>query len=162
MSTLYRKPDHLSGIEYLRQVVSGEQPLPPMCETLPMRFTHVGDGLVRLTATAGPEHANTIGGIHGGFAATVIDTVTGCAVHTAMQPGDSYTTISLELKMLRPTPMGEPMFAEGRLVNVSRRLGVAEGLLRSADGKLIAQGSATCMVFRNSENGQALSRGNER
>ncbi|KAA3625988.1 MAG: PaaI family thioesterase [Proteobacteria bacterium] len=148
MSFPESKPDHLSGIEYLRQVVNGELPLPPMCETLPMRFTHVGDGLVRLIATAGPGHANTLGGIHGGFAATVIDTVTGCAVHTAMQPGESYTTISLELKMLRPTPMGEPIFAEGRLINVSRRLGIAEGLLRNGEGKLIAQGSATCMVFR--------------
>lgn len=148
MSELIRKPEHLSGIEYLRLVMAGELPPPPMCETLPMRFTHVGDGVVRMTASADIRHTNTIGGVHGGFAATVIDSVTGCAVHTSMKPGESYTTIALELKMLRPTPIDEPVFAEGRVINISRRLGVAEGLLRSVEGKLLAQGSATCMIFR--------------
>ena len=148
MNTEFAKPDHLSGIEYLRKMMAGELPLPPMCVTLPMRFTHIGDGLVRLTACAGISHGNTLGGIHGGFVATVLDTVTGCAVHTTIRTGESYTTISLELKMLRPTPVDEPVFAEGRLINVSRRLAVAEGLVRNGEGKLIAQGSATCMVFR--------------
>ena len=120
------KPDHLSGLEYLQQLISGELPLPPMCATIPMTFEEVELGFVRMTATAGVPHMNTIGGIHGGFAATVIDSVTGCAVHSLMEPGEGYTTISLELKMLRPPPLDEQMLVEGRVVNISRRLAVAD------------------------------------
>jgi len=142
------RPGNLSGIEYLRKVMTGELPLPAMCETVPMRFTHAGDGVVRLTAHAEARHGNTLGGIHGGFAATVIDTVTGCAVHSKMAPGESYTTISMELKLVRPVPVDETLYAEGRLVNISRRLAIAEGEIRNGEGKLLAHGSTTCMVFR--------------
>ncbi|GJL83599.1 MAG: phenylacetic acid degradation protein [marine bacterium B5-7] len=138
----------MSGLEYFSRVLTGELPLPAMCEAVPMRFTHVGEGMVRLTATPTILHTNTVGGVHGGFAATVIDTVTGCAVHTHMAAGESYTTVSLELKMFRPPSLDEPLFAEGRLINLSRRIGVAEGLIRNGEGKLVAQGTATCMVFR--------------
>jgi uncharacterized protein (TIGR00369 family) len=137
------------GIDYLRRVMAGELPLPAMAKTIPMHFTHVASGVVRVTTIADERHLNTVDGVHGGFAATVIDTVTGCAIHTHMEANDSYTTISLELKMLRPAPVNETMYAEGRVINLSRRLGVAEGTLRNAEGKLIAQGSATCMIFRD-------------
>jgi uncharacterized protein (TIGR00369 family) len=142
------RPGHLSGIEYLLKVIGGELPLPPMCETVPMRFTHAGDGLVNMTAIAEPRHGNALGGIHGGFAATVIDTATGCAVLTKMVRDDTYTTINLELKMVRPVPLDETLYVEGRLVNMSRRLAIAEAELRNGEGKLLAQGSAACMVFR--------------
>ncbi len=143
------KPTTLSGLEYFAQLMAGNLPLPTMAATLPMRFTYAERGLVRMTAVADARHLNTVGGVHGGFAATVIDSVTGCAVHTHMAAGESYTTISLELKMLRPPPLDETMIAEGRVIHIGRRLGVAEGSLRNAEGKLVAQGSATCMIFRD-------------
>jgi len=142
-------PGALSGMEYFERVMAGDLPLPPMARTLPMRFEHVETGLVRMTAIADARHLNTIGGVHGGFAATVIDSVTGCAVHTHMARGETYTTISLELKLLRPAPVDETLFAEGRVINLGRRLGVAEGVIRNAEGKIVAQGSATCMIFRD-------------
>jgi len=145
---LVPKPDNLPGVEYLRLLQRGEMPMPPMCETIPTRIEYVEEGLVRLIATAGVRHMNTIGGVHGGFAATVIDSVTGCAISSVLEAGIRYTTINLELKMLRPPPLDEEMIAEGRVINVSRRLGVAEGTLRNQEGKLIAQGSASCMIFR--------------
>ncbi len=143
-----QRPADVAGIDYLRAVLRGEYPSPPMCETLPMRYTRIDDGLVEMVATASVEHMNTLGGVHGGFAATLIDTVTGSVVLSKMQPGESYTTISLELKMLRPLPLDEPVYARGSLVNISRRLAVAEGVVRNAEGKVVAQGSSGCMVFR--------------
>jgi uncharacterized protein (TIGR00369 family) len=149
MSMANQALDRISGIDYLRRVMTGELPLPAMATTIPMRFTHVAAGVVRITTIADERHLNTMDGVHGGFAATVIDTVTGCAIHSQMEASESYTTISLELKMLRPPPINETMYSEGRVINLSRRLGVAEGTLRNAEGKLVAQGSATCMIFRD-------------
>ena len=141
-------PGAMSGMEYFERLMAGDLPIPSMADTVPMRFIHVEVGAVRVEARADGRHLNTAAGMHGGFAATVIDTVTGCAVHTHMAPGETYTTISLELKMLRPPPVDESMMAEGRVINIGRRLAVAEGLIRNAEGKLVAQGSATCMIFR--------------
>ena len=113
------KPDHLSGYEYLRGLIEGEFSSPAMLATVPMRITDVGEGVVDMTARADARHGNTLGGVHGGFAATVIDSVTGCAIHSLMQAGESYVTISLELKMLRPLPFDETLFARGRVINLS-------------------------------------------
>ena len=84
-----------------------------------------------------------------GFAATMMDSITGCAVRSMLEAGVTYTTISLELKMLRPPPMEEDMVAVADVVNVSRRLGVATGVLKSSNGKVLAEGSTTCMIFRD-------------
>ena len=146
--TLVLKPDHLDGVAYLHAMMNGELPMPPMCETLPIRVQKAEQGYVEMVAKAGIEHTNTLGGVHGGFAATVIDSVTGCTVLSMLEAGVNYTTISLELKMLRPPPMNEEMVAEGRIVNISRRLAVANGVLKTRQGKLVAEGSSTCMVFR--------------
>lgn len=148
MNDSSKRPDAMSGVEYFARLMAGELPTPSMADTIPIRFVHAETGTVRVEASADARHLNTVGGVHGGFAATVIDTVTGCAVHTHMAPGETYTTISLELKMLRPPPIDETMIAEGRVINIGRRLAVAEGVLRNAQGKLVAQGSATCMIFR--------------
>ena len=142
------KPDGLSGLEYLTRMMQGKEVLPPMCETIPMRFIEVKEGLIRMSAIADERHVNTINGVHGGFAATVIDSVTGCVVHTMLEADIKYTTISLELKMLRPPPLNEEMIAEGTIINISKRLAVANGVIRNAQNKIVAQGTGTCMIFR--------------
>ena len=94
------------------------------------------------------RHLNPLGGVHGGFAATVLDSVTGCAVHTMLEAGVGYGTVDLHVKMLRPVPRDVDLVAEGRVINLSKNLGVAEGTLKTPDGKLLAHASATCMIQR--------------
>ncbi len=89
-----------------------------------------------------------MGGVHGGFAATIMDSVTGCAVHTMLEAGIPYGTIDLQVKMLRPVPLGEEVIAESKLINLSRRLGVSEGSLKNQNGKVLAHATCTCMVIR--------------
>ena len=138
----------MSGLEVLQAIVNGDLPHPSIASTIPMRFLEASDGYVRFEATATESHANPMGGIHGGFAATVLDSVTGCAVHTKLEAGVPYGTIELNVKMVRPVPRDVALVAEGRVLNVSRSLGISEGTLKDEAGKLYAHGTCTCMIIR--------------
>ena len=89
-----------------------------------------------------------MGGVHGGFAATVMDTVTACAVHSALPAGVSYSTIDLNVKMVRPVPQNQRLIAKGSLMNLSKSLGISEGTLTTEEGKLLATATATCLILR--------------
>jgi uncharacterized protein (TIGR00369 family) len=113
-----------------------------------MSFLEVDAGYVKLSARAGSQHLNPLGGVHGGFAATVLDSATGCAVHSMLESGVGYSTIDLQVKMLRPVPREQDVVAEGRAVHLSRNIATSEGTLKSSDGKLLATATATCFLKR--------------
>jgi uncharacterized protein (TIGR00369 family) len=138
----------LSGYDYLIKRMKGELPNPNMGKTIPMNVSLVEVGRVVIEAFPGEEHLNPSGNIHGGFFATVIDSVTAAAVHTMLDAGIDYTTIDLNVKFLKPIKAGMKVVAEGRLVNISRRLGVAEATLKDENGAVYAYGSSSCMIFR--------------
>lgn len=141
-------PLKMSGLELLRAAASGDLPGASMGKTIPMSFAEVDVGYVKMTARAGSQHLNPLGGVHGGFAATVLDSVTGCAVHSMLEPGVGYGTIDLQVKMLRPVPRDQDVVAEGRTVHLSRNIATSEGTLKSVDGKLLATATATCFLKR--------------
>ncbi len=137
----------MTGLEFLTSVMKGESRPQNMADTIPMRLVDAKEGFVRFMVRAEDCHTNIMGGVHGGFSATVMDTVTGCAVCTVMESGVSYTTIDLNVKMIRPIPIGKELIAEGTLVNRSRRLGIADGKIIDENGKLYATGNSTCMIL---------------
>ena len=96
-----------------------------------------------------------MGGVHGGFAATVLDTVTGCATHTVLPAGESYGTTDLNIKMCRPLPFNVTVFAEGKVINAGRNLVISEGTIRDEAGKVYAHATATCMIIRPREQAAA-------
>lgn len=116
--------------------------------TMGMRPVEVSEGRAVFEATPDSRHLNPMGGVHGGFACTVLDSVTGCAVHTMLEAGATYGTVDLAVKMLRPLKPGQTYRAEGRVINMSTRLGVSEGLLFDAAGKLVAHATCTCLITR--------------
>ncbi|SIT46363.1 conserved exported hypothetical protein [Paraburkholderia ribeironis] len=136
----------MTGLELLRAVVAGQLSPSAMARTVPMTFVDVDFGRVKITARADERHLNPMGGVHGGFAATVLDSVTGCAVHSTLEAGVGYGTIDLQVKMLRPVPRDQELVAEGSTVHVSRNIATSEGTLKSADGKLLATATATCFL----------------
>ncbi len=142
------KIEDMTGLEFIQAMARGELPNASITKTIPMSIHQVVEGKVVFHAKADDSHLNPLGGVHGGFAATVLDSVTGCAVHTMLEAGVGYGTIDLNIKMIRPVPKNEELIAEGKVVNVSRSLGVSEGVLMRQDGKLLATASATCMIFR--------------
>ncbi len=142
------EPAKLNGLELIRAMSRGELPPATMAETIPMRIARVEKGDVEFKVTANKGHLNPMGGVHGGFAATALDSVTGCAVHTTLGPGESYGTVDLNVKMLRPVPVNRELSAKGRVISVSRRIGVSEGVLTDGEGRIYAHATATCMIFR--------------
>lgn len=143
-------PLSMSGLDLLRAAAAGDLPHASIAETIPMQLDTIESGYVKMTARAGSRHLNPLGGVHGGFAATVLDSVTGCAVHTLLEAGVGYGTVDLHVKMLRPVPRDIDLIAEGRVIHLSKNLGVSEGTLKTPDDKIVAHASATCFIQRPS------------
>jgi len=138
----------MSGLEIIQAIIEERLPHPSIAETIPMKFLEAEEGRVLFEATASEQHMNPMGGTHGGFASTVMDSVTGCAVHTMLEPGATYGTIDLVVRMVRPVPLNIRLIAEGKIVNISRSLGVSEGALKDESGKLYAHATSSCMIKR--------------
>ena len=116
-----------------------------------MRFTELGNGSIMCVIKADSRHINPLGGVHGGFAATVLDSITGCAIHTMLEAGVGYSTVDINIKMMRPIPLNEELQAEGRVLHISKNLGVSEGLIKDAGGQLYAHATSTCLILRGTD-----------
>lgn len=138
----------MNGLELLTAMSDGRLPAPSITETIPMTMDKIKDGSVIFKVKADSRHLNPLGGVHGGFAATVLDSVTGCAIHTKLEAGVGYGTVDLNIKMMRPIPKDTELLAEGRVINISRNLGVSEGDIKDADGKIYAHATCTCSIIR--------------
>jgi uncharacterized protein (TIGR00369 family) len=96
----------------------------------------------------GPQHGNPIGSVHGGVLSTLLDSAMSCAVHTALPEGAGYTTLELKVNFVRPARTdGGPLRCEGTTIHLGRRVATCEGRITDANGKLVAHGTATCMIF---------------
>lgn len=140
--------EKLSGLEVMQAMMEGKIPPASIADTFPMKGISVEKGKIVFEAIADDRHLNPLGGVHGGFAATVLDSVTGCAVHTMLDPGLKYATVDLNVKMLKAIPKSTRLVAEGKVIHVSRSLGFAEGTLRDEEDKVYAHATATCMILK--------------
>lgn len=138
----------MTGLEFLQAMIEGHIPPASISKTIPMQPTEISEGSVTFKAQADYNHLNPLGGVHGGFAATVLDSVTGCAVHTMLPAGVGYGTIDLNVKMCRPIPKNHLLIATGKVINLSKNLGISEGKIIDEEGKLYAYATATCMIIR--------------
>ena len=137
------------ALERLHRIAAGELPYPPMWQTVPLRFIAIAPGRIEMEARADPRHMNALGSVHGGFAATALDTVLGLAVYTSIGPADRHITVDLAVKIVKVIPLDTPIIAASELVHISRTVGVSQALLRSADGVIYAHGTTTCMIQRD-------------
>lgn len=141
-------PKEMTGLQLLQAMAAGQIPPASISETIPMKPTMIEQGKITFTVQADDRHLNPLGGVHGGFAATVLDTVTGCAIHTVLEAGVGYGTIDLNIKMCRPIPKNKALTAIGSVINVSKNLAISEGKIIDESGKLYAHATATCMIIR--------------
>ena len=138
----------ISGLEFMQRILRGELPHPPLARLMGIRVTSVAEGRVTLRAMAGFDHANTFGAVHGGWYGSVLDTVLGCTVMTAVPQGRWYTTLEYKVNIARALPMGTEVEAEATLDHAGRSTASAHGSLRGvADGRLYASGSTTCIIL---------------
>lgn len=140
-------PLEMTGLEIMQAFAKGVFPTPGIARTVPMAPVAVEEGRVVFEATANEGHTNPLGGVHGGFAATVLDSVTGCATHTVLPAGKRYGTIELNVKMCKAIPFHKTLRAEGRVINATSRLVISEGDIRDENGVFYAFATATCMIL---------------
>lgn len=137
-----------SGLDFLRAIVSGELPAPPIGRTLNFRPISADEGRVIFQGEPTAEFYNPIGSIHGGWTSTLLDSCMACAVQTTLPAGRGYTTVELKINLVRALREDTgPVRAEGWIVHAGRQIATAEGRLTGADGKLYAHGSTTCLIL---------------
>jgi uncharacterized protein (TIGR00369 family) len=145
----------VTGLEVLRAIAAGELPGAPIAELLGFAPVETEEGRVVFAATPGPQHYNPIGSVHGGLAATLLDSAMGCAVHSTLPAGVGYTTLELKVNFVRPiTSETGRIVCEGTIVHRGGRVATAEGrVFAEADGSLLAHGTTTCLIFSPNGNG---------
>ena len=137
------------GLEFLQAIRDGELSTAPIQELLGFSLVEVEEGRVVFAAVPGEQHYNPIGVVHGGNAATLLDSAMGACVHSTLPAGSGYSTLETKFNLVRPitADTGE-IRAEGRVVHRGGRVATAEGrITREADGKLLAHGTSTCLIL---------------
>lgn len=138
----------MSGLELLRGWCEGRFPSPPIGRFMNGDLVEVDQGRVVFRGTPGEEHYNPLGIVHGGYAATMLDSCMGCAVHSTLPAGQGYTTVEVKMNYVRPlTDRTGLVRAEGKVIHVGSRIATAEGRLTDGAGKLLAHGTTTCLIF---------------
>ena len=136
-----------SGLEYLRALLSGFVPPPPMAVLMNMQIETVEKGRIVFAATPGEEHYNPHGTIHGGFTATLFDTALGCAVHSILEKGLGYTTLELHVNFVRPiTRETGRLRCEAVVLHGGKRVATAEAKLTDGNDRLVAHATTTCLI----------------
>ena len=128
-------------------MIDGDIPAASISHTMGMKATAVEKGKVVFEVLANDRHLNPLGGVHGGFAATTFS-VTGCTVHSMLEASAGYGTVDLNVKMVRPIPKNTTLISEGKLLNISKSLGIWEGSIKDENGKIDAHTTATGMIIR--------------
>jgi uncharacterized protein (TIGR00369 family) len=138
----------MSGLEYWRGVIDGHLPPPPIGEIIQMRVVDVENGRVEFTCTPDASMYNPLGTVHGGAVCTLLDTVTGCAIHTTLPEGVGYTSVEIKVNYLKAvTAAGGPLTAVGSVVKAGSRIGFTEGKVTDASGNLVATATSTLLIF---------------
>lgn len=137
-----------SGRELLQRVVDGLYPAPPIAAVMNFTVTEVEEGRVVFRGVPSGRHLNPLGTVHGGWAATILDSALGCAVHSTLGKGEAYTTAEFKVNLTRPiTPDTGEVVCEGKVIHKGRTLAVSEATLKDGNGKLLAFGTETCSIF---------------
>ena len=137
-----------TGREILQAIVDGILPQPPICQALSFGIVEVGDGFAAFVGEPGGHLLNPMGGVHGGWALTLIDSACGCAAHSLLPAGTGYATIETKGNFARPiTKDTGRVRVEGRVVARGRQIISAEAKVLSADGKVLAHGTSTLLVL---------------
>jgi uncharacterized protein (TIGR00369 family) len=142
----------MTGKEILQAIIDGRLPQAPISRTMSFWITEVGDGFAAFEGEPGPDLFNPMGGVHGGWSLTLIDSAGGCAGHSLLPAGSGYTTIETKGNFARPiTGDTGRVRAEARVVAQSRQIISAEARLLSLDRKVLAHGTTTIMVLSGVE-----------
>ena len=140
----------MSGLEFVQGLADGTLPLNTMAETLRYDVAEAESRRVVVTAMPDRRHLNPAGTVHGGLAATMLDSCMGLAIHTTLDKGVGSTTLEFKISLVRPImPETGLIRAEGVVLSCGRRVGTAEGRLTDGEGRLLAHGTTTCLILQS-------------
>jgi uncharacterized protein (TIGR00369 family) len=138
----------LTGLEIFQAMLAGELPFAPIGETLDFLPIDIEHGRAVFQGRPSLRHYNPLGTVHGGWMAALLDSCVGCAVHSTLPAGKTYTTAELKINYVRPVTTRVPLVrAIGSVIHVGARMATADGRLVGPDGKLYAHASTTCFIF---------------
>jgi uncharacterized protein (TIGR00369 family) len=138
----------LSGLGFMRALIEGKIPPPPIAQLLNMRLTKVDHGLAIFECTPDESVYNPIGLVHGGLVCTLADSAAGCAVHTTLEPGIGYTSIDITVNYLRPVTLASgTLVATGRVTKPGRRVALATAEVTDREGRLVATATSNCLIL---------------
>ncbi|MCD7107473.1 PaaI family thioesterase [Rhizobium sp. DKSPLA3] len=147
MDVLRNNQAGLTGLAQLQALMAANS-LPPINETMGFVLIEIEEGRAVFEGNPGRSVYNPIGSVHGGYAATLLDSACGCAVHSKLTAEQGYTTLELKIAYHRPlTEASGPVRAEGRILSMGRRAAFAEATLKDRDGRLCASATSTLLVF---------------
>lgn len=137
----------MSGWEFFTGWKAGDL-IPPMAATLGFELVEFSEGRVEIGCVPSDYHYNPYGTVHGGLAATLIDTATGCAVHTRLPAGTGYATVNLNVTYLRPLTVDDgAVRCVGTVSSLGKRVAVADAELLDAGSRQLAKGTASCLLI---------------
>jgi uncharacterized protein (TIGR00369 family) len=138
----------MSGLEFVKGLSSGALPLNSFAQTVGYEVVEADSGHVVIALRPTDAHLNPWGTVHGGLAATLLDSCMGLAIHSTLEKGIGSTTLEFKISLVRPITLetGE-VRAEGKVINCGRRIGTADGRLTDAKGRLLAHGTTTCLII---------------
>jgi uncharacterized protein (TIGR00369 family) len=139
----------LTGMEFLQKIAAGELPPPPIAALMNFELVELSEGQAIFAVEPKEYHYNPIGVVHGGMAATLLDSAMGCAVHSTLPAGAGYTTLEIKVNFVRPiTADTGRVRAEAKLIHLGGRTATAEGRVIDEAGKLYAHATTTCLILR--------------
>ena len=139
----------LSGIDYLKKLIARELPPPPMAKLLNFDLAEISEGRAVFVCEPAEYHYNPIGLVHGGLAATLLDSAMGCAIHSTLPAGAAYTTLEIKVNFIRALSADSGVVrCEGEVIHSGGRTATAQGRVVDARGRLCAHGTTTCLVMR--------------
>jgi uncharacterized protein (TIGR00369 family) len=138
----------MTGLEFVQGLVQGRLPLNLMAQTLGYDIIEADHGRVVVVAEPREGHLNPAGTVHGGLAATMLDSCMGLAIQSTLDRGIGSTTLEFKISFVRPiTPETGTIRAEGTVISRGRRVGTAEGRVTDQEGRLLVHGTTTCLIF---------------
>jgi uncharacterized protein (TIGR00369 family) len=145
-----KQQKQMNGLEFVHGLASGALPLNTIAQALGYDVAEAENGRVVITLVPTGAHLNPAGTVHGGLTATLLDSCMGLAIQSTLERGVSQTTLEFKISLVRPiTPETGEVRAEGKVLSCGRRVGTAEGRVVDGNGRLLAHGTTTCLIFSN-------------
>ena len=144
------KQKAMTGLEFVQGLADRTLPLNTIAKTLGYEIAEAESGRVVVTAEPKDIHLNPAGTVHGGLAATMLDSCMGLAIQSTLEKGVGSTTLEFKISFVQPiTPETGPIKAEGMVISRGRRVGTAEGRVTDSNGRLLVHGTTTCLIFES-------------